>query len=109
MDQVKVITIEPHDGHQPGETYTTTERTAAKLIARRLCKMAVPVQNKMAPVHANKANPLPAAGGAQLSSASPAAPASHATTAPSSGIGTSPPRGRGRPRLPRGPDGKPLP
>ena len=73
MDQVKLVTIEPHDGHVPGELYTTTERTAAKLIARRLAKMAVPVQNKMALPHANKANPSLAAGEVQPSSASPVA------------------------------------
>jgi len=108
MDAVKVVAIESHDGHTPGESYTVTERTAAKLIARRLVKMAIPVRNKMAAPHPNKANPSPAAGGVQPSSVSPAAQVSHAMIAHSSGIGTLPPRGPGRPRLPRGPDGKPL-
>jgi len=108
MDQVKLIAIEPHDGHAPGDLYSTTERTAAKLIARRLAKMAVPIQNKMAAPVANKANPSPAAGEVQPSSALPVAQASHAMTAHSSGIGTSPRRGPGRPRLPRGPNGELL-
>lgn len=107
-DQIRLIAIEPHDGRQPGDTYSATERTARALLARRLVKMAAPVQNKMAPAHANKGNPSPAAGAEQPLSASPVAQASPETTVPSSAIGTSPPRGPGRPRLPRGPDGKPL-
>lgn len=87
MTMVKIKAIEPCDGHKPGDVFEVTERVAAQLVQRRLCKMAGSPQNKMAPQTANKANPSRAAGGAQRSSASRAAQASRSTIAKPSDAG----------------------
>lgn len=99
MSLVKIIAIEPFDGHQPGAEVERPESQARALVKRGLAKMAVPVANKMAAPVANKANPSPAAGEEQQSSASQAAQASPRTTAQPSVRGSAPAkRGPGRPR-----------
>ena len=87
MSLVRLIAVEPCNGHNPGEDFYATEREAKQLLQRRLVRMAVGSSNKMLPPPANKANPSPAAGEAPPSSASPAAPASVQTTAQLFGTG----------------------
>lgn len=93
---VKLICIEPFNGHHPGSVIETSEREARELVAKGLAKMAVPVLNKMALPVANKANPTRPAGVVQRSFASPAGQVSPLTTALPLPVGVK--RGPGRPR-----------
>lgn len=87
MSEVKLIAVEPHDGRNPGDKFSATDRQAAQLIGKGLAKMDGPISNKMAAPVANKSNPSPAAGRTQKSSASRAAPVSRKTTAKKSTAG----------------------
>lgn len=84
---VKIICLEPINGHQAGVELEVSEREAKQLVGKRLAKMAVEPSNKMAEQGENKANPSPAAGAARRSSASPAARASAKTTSKPSPAG----------------------
>jgi hypothetical protein len=91
---VQVFVIEPHDGHQPGERYNASERTARMLEARGLVKVGF--ENKAHdPVKEDKGRrpPFDIAGAAAPQFALPAAQVSPPPTVSASGTG----RRRGRP------------
>jgi hypothetical protein len=90
---VRVVAIEPHNTHGPGDDYLATEREARQLIAKRLVRMAIEApRNKMLPPPLNKRNPSPDDGQGQPSSPSRRAPVSPPTTAPPSESGVQAPR-----------------
>lgn len=93
MSMVRVVAIEPHNNHHPGDDYLATERESRQLIAKRLVRMAIEApRNKMMPPPANKRNPSRDDGRGPPSSPSPAAPVSPPKTVPPSGRGVRAPR-----------------
>jgi hypothetical protein len=97
---MKLITIEPFDGHGPNEKIEVPDAQARKLIDKGLAKAAPAPSNKMALEGENKADPSEAAGKATTSSASRAAPRSARKTATPSADGA-PKKSPGRPRKSR--------
>lgn len=94
---MKLLTLEPFDGHGPNEIIEVPDKQAEKLIAKGLAKPAPVPQNKLAQEGSDKADPSEAAGQARTSPSSPAAPRSARKTATRSGAGA-PKKSPGRPR-----------